>query len=48
VRFCDFKASRVEVLAVLLQGSNAQLPISLVTSLYCSIVVLLQLVVVLV
>jgi hypothetical protein len=40
VRFCKFGASRVKVLAVLLQGGNAQLPISLVTLLCWSIIVL--------
>jgi hypothetical protein len=39
VRFREFEASGVEVLIVLLQGGNAQLPISLVTSLCCSIIV---------
>jgi hypothetical protein len=39
VRFCEFGASGVEVLAVSLQGGNAHLPISLVMSLCCSIIV---------
>jgi hypothetical protein len=39
MRFCEFGASGVEVLAVSLQGGNAWLPISLVTSLCCSIIV---------
>jgi hypothetical protein len=40
VRFCEFGASGVEVLVVSLRGDNAQLPISLVMSLCCSIIVL--------
>jgi hypothetical protein len=40
VRFCEFEASGVEVLAISLQGGNARLPISLVTSLCCSIIVI--------
>jgi hypothetical protein len=39
VRFCEFGANGVKVIAVLLQGGNAWLPISLVTSLCCSIIV---------
>jgi hypothetical protein len=40
MRFYEFGASGLEVLAVLLQGGNARLPISLDTSLCCSIIVL--------
>jgi hypothetical protein len=39
VRFCEFVGSGVEVLVVLLQGGNAQLPISFVMSLCCLTVV---------
>jgi hypothetical protein len=40
MRFCEFGASGVEVLKVSLQGGNARLPSSLITLLYCSIIVL--------
>jgi hypothetical protein len=40
VRFCEFEANGVEVLAVSLEGGDVQLPISLVMSLCCSIIVL--------
>ena len=39
-KICEFEASGVEVLEVSLQGGNARLPNSLITSLCCSIIVL--------